>query len=101
MRFWNSLAFLEADQLVPMAQLAEELGFHGLTISDHVVHPEKIESKYPYSADGVPMFDESAEWPDPWVLVGALSSVTERVRFTTNVYVVPLQIGRASCRERV
>lgn len=91
MRYWNSLAFLEPDQLVPMAQLTEQLGFEGITISDHVVQPEKIDSKYPYSDDGKPMFDDDAVWPDPWVLVGALSSVTARVRFTTNVYVVPLR----------
>ncbi|HZN12818.1 MAG TPA: TIGR03619 family F420-dependent LLM class oxidoreductase [Acidimicrobiales bacterium] len=89
MKFWNSLAFLETDQLLPMARLSEELGFHGVTVSDHVVHPEKIESPYPYTADGKPMFREDAEWPDPWVLIGALSTVTTRLHFTTNVYVVP------------
>jgi probable F420-dependent oxidoreductase len=91
MRYWNSLTFLDADQLVPMARLSEDLGFYGVTVSDHVVHPEKMESKYPYSADGVPMFDENAEWPDPWVLVGGLATATERIHFTTNVYVVPLR----------
>jgi probable F420-dependent oxidoreductase len=91
LRFWNSLTWLDADQVVPMAQLSEQLGFHGVTVSDHVVHPAKIESAYPYTADGKPMFDEDADWPDPWVLVGALSSVTTRLRFTTNIYVVPMR----------
>jgi probable F420-dependent oxidoreductase len=91
MRFWNSLAFLDGDQLLPMAQLSEELGFHGLTISDHVVHPEKIDTPYPYTADGLPFWNEDTPWPDPWVLVGSLAAVTTRLRFTTNVYVVPLR----------
>jgi probable F420-dependent oxidoreductase len=91
MRYWNSLTWLDADQLVPMAQLSEQLGFHGAAVAEHVVHPEKIDSAYPYSADGTPAFDADSDWPDPWVLVGALSSVTERLHFTTNVYVVPLR----------
>ncbi len=91
MKFWNSLAFLDADQLIPMAQLSDELGFHGVTVSDHVVHPEKIETPYPYTADGKAWWNEETPWPDPWVLIGALGAVTERLRFTTNVYVVPLR----------
>lgn len=91
MRFWNSLTWLDADQVVPMAQLSEELGFHGVTVSDHVVHPEKLTSAYPYTDDGKPMFDDDADWPDPWVLVGSLASVTKRLQFTTNIYVVPLR----------
>ena len=28
-------------------------------------------------------------WPDPWVTIGHLAAVTERLRFITNVYVLP------------
>jgi probable F420-dependent oxidoreductase len=90
-RFWNSLAFLETEHLVPMAELSEALGFHGVTVSDHVVHPQKIDTPYPYTADGLPWWNDETPWPDPWVLIGALATVTQRIRFTTNVYVVPLR----------
>jgi probable F420-dependent oxidoreductase len=36
-------------------------------------------------------YDETSHFPDPWVLAGALSSVTKRIRFTTNVYVLPMR----------
>ena len=37
MEFWQSIARTELDQLVPVARLAEKLGFSGVTLSDHVV----------------------------------------------------------------
>jgi probable F420-dependent oxidoreductase len=60
-------------------------------VSDHVVHPEKIESPYPYTADGNPRWDAPAPWPDPWVAIGAMSAVTERLHFYTGIYVLPLR----------
>ena len=35
MDFWQAIAFTEPDQLVPFAQCAEALGFHGVTAGDH------------------------------------------------------------------
>ena len=44
MKFWQSVAFSEPEQLVEIAQIAEEVGFEGLLVSDHLVHFEKLES---------------------------------------------------------
>jgi probable F420-dependent oxidoreductase len=60
-------------------------------VSDHVVYPARLESRYPYTPDGVPLFSPDEDWPDPWVAVGAMSAVTSRLRFLTNVYVLPLR----------
>ncbi len=30
-------------------------------------------------------------WLDPWVAIGAMGAATERLRFTTNVYVLPMR----------
>ena len=78
MRFSISTAFLPTDQLLPIARAADELGYHSLAIPDHVVDLETLSTPYPYTPDGARRWDHSAEWPDPWVLVGALAAVAER-----------------------
>jgi len=74
-----------------IASAAEEAGFDSVAVSDHVVYPARLESRYPYTPDGVPLFSPDEDWPDPWVAVGAMSAVTSRLRFLTNVYVLPLR----------
>lgn len=91
MRFSIVTAFQPADQLVALARAADELGYHGVSVPDHVVDLEELSTPYPYTPDGSRRWDIEAEWPDPWVLIGALSSVTTRVRFFTSVYVAALR----------
>lgn len=74
-----------------IAAAAEEAGFDSVAVSDHVVYPARLDSRYPYTPDGVPLFSPDEDWPDPWVAVGAMSAVTSRLRFLTNVYVLPLR----------
>ena len=89
MRFVTALAFVEADHYVELAPTADACGWDAVTVSDHVVFPERLESPYPYVADGKPYWPSSTPWPDPWVAIGALAAVTTRLRFMTNVYVLP------------
>ena len=84
-------AFLPTDELVPIARAADELGYAGFAIADHVVDLESLETPYPYEADGSRRWDPDTEWPDPWVLVGALSAVTTRLSFFTSIYVPALR----------
>ena len=91
MKFANALIGASPLDLTAIAVAAEEAGFDAVAISDHVVYPENLQSAYPYTADGAPMFSPEADWPDPWVLVGALGAVTTRLEFITNVYVLPLR----------
>ncbi|MAE94946.1 MAG: LLM class F420-dependent oxidoreductase [Deltaproteobacteria bacterium] len=91
MKFWQVLSFAEPDQLIPLATAAEEAGFHGVMLSDHLFFPGRLESKYPYSEDGTPGFDGSTAWSEPWTTFAAMSSVTERLHFTTMVYILPLR----------
>ena len=91
MRFAVVGAFLPTDELVPIARAADELGYAGFAIADHVVDLETIETPYPYEADGSRRWEHATEWPDPWVLVGALSAVTTRLTFFTSIYVAALR----------
>jgi probable F420-dependent oxidoreductase len=89
--FWQAIARTEIDQLVPVACLAEKLGFAGVTMSDHVVRFRAVASRYPYSETGQMAMDETAPYPDPWVLCGALARATQRLRFMTYVYIPALR----------
>lgn len=86
-----SAAFQPPQHLVPIAIAAEEAGFEAVSFSDHVVYPEELDTPYPYTEDGTRRYDENSDFPDPWVVAGALSSVTTRLRFTTNVFVLPMR----------
>jgi len=77
-------------ECVLLAQAAEQAGFDGVTIPDHLCIPADT-SDYPYSADGAPPFELAAAWPDVWVTIGAMASVTSRLRFRTAVYVLALR----------
>ncbi len=91
MRFSISVAFQPVDQLFAIAKAADEAGYDALSIPDHVVDLETLETPYPYTPDGKRRWEHSAEWPDPWVLAGALASVTTNLHFYTSVYVAALR----------
>ena len=99
MRFSISTAFQPVDHLLPLARVADELGYHSMAVPDHVVDLEELATPYPYTADGARRWDSSADWPDPWVLIGALAAVTTRLRFFTSVYVPairsPFQVAKS------
>jgi probable F420-dependent oxidoreductase len=84
-------AFLPTEELVPIARAADELGYAGFAIADHVVDIETLQTPYPYEADGSRRWEPTTEWPDPWVLVGALSAVTRQIGFFTSIYVAALR----------
>jgi probable F420-dependent oxidoreductase len=90
-RFWQALSFTETDQLVPLARTCEELGFHGVFLSDHVFVPGRLESRYPYSPDGSPPFTAKTEHPEPWAAICAMAQGTTRLWFSTAVYLSPLR----------
>jgi probable F420-dependent oxidoreductase len=90
-KFLASLAFTEPRDYCELARLAEDCGWDGLVLSDHVVHPREIRSKYPYAADGRRPWEEPDPWPDAWVAIAAMGAVTSRLEFLTGVYVVPMR----------
>ncbi len=91
MKFWQSVAFSDPDDLLEVARISEEVGFHGVFLSEHVFFPEHLESKYPYQPDGKPLFSAETPWLDPWVQIGAMAAVTKTLRFVTGVYILPLR----------
>ncbi|WP_205471461.1 TIGR03619 family F420-dependent LLM class oxidoreductase [Nocardioides sp. SYSU D00038] len=99
MRFSISSAFLPVDQLLDIARAADRLGYHAIAVPDHVLDLETLDTPYPYTPDGSRRWDTDADWPDPWVLAGAMAAVTSRLRFFTSVYVPamrsPFQVAKS------
>ncbi len=91
MHFWQSLAFTETEQLADIACICESVGFHGVFVADHLYYPENLESRYPYTEDGMPPFNAETEWPEVWAAISAMAAVTTTLRFTTGTYVAPLR----------
>jgi probable F420-dependent oxidoreductase len=91
MEFWQSLALTEMDELIELARFAEEVGFDGITISDHLATPKEIRTTYPYTEDGKPMWAPDDAFPDPWVLIASMAQETKRIRFMPFVYVLPMR----------
>ncbi|MBY0400036.1 TIGR03619 family F420-dependent LLM class oxidoreductase [Myxococcota bacterium] len=91
MQVFQVLSRTPTRELPELAALVESLGFDCIGISDHLVRPREVASRYPYSSDGRMEAGTSTPYPDPWVAIAALSQVTTRVRFLTNVYVLPLR----------
>ncbi|MCW2687126.1 MAG: luciferase [Mycobacterium sp.] len=87
LKFYISSAFLDTTEIVEIARAADDLGYDGMAIPDHVVNLETLATPYPYTKDGERRWQPFTDWPDPWVLVGALAQVTERLRFVTTVYI--------------
>lgn len=91
MKFWQVVSFSEPEQLLDIARGAEEAGFHGVLLSDHLFFPGRLESKYPYAPDGKPAFDGATPFPDAFTTIAAMAAVTTRLRFATMVYILPLR----------
>jgi probable F420-dependent oxidoreductase len=89
MKFYLALAWTDPMDLLRLATAAEDNGFDGVALSDHLIFPQTIESRYPYAPDGKPHWFPTTPWPDVWVTMGHIAAVTERIQMLTNVFVLP------------
>jgi probable F420-dependent oxidoreductase len=72
-----------------IARNAEELGYGVLTISDHIVVPRSIASKYPYSPDGGWSGGGDGMCFEQMALLNYVAGITEKARLLTSITVVP------------
>jgi len=91
MKFWQSLAFVELDQIIECATFAEELGFYGVSFGDHLVTTKEQVDEYLYTKDGTVFWEPQTHWPDPWVMTAAIARETKQIKFLTTVYVLPMR----------
>src|SRR5262245_66074268 len=100
MRFTFAEAMCDPHQLIPLAQAAEDAGYTSFSVPDSICFPKDSDTKYPYNQDGNREFLDGKPFIDPFALMAALGASTTKLRFSTFVIKLPIQIGRASCRER-
>ena len=72
-----------------VARRVEALGFDSLWVSDHVVIPWEIRSRYPYNATGDFPLSPATDFLEPLTALTLAAAVTARVRLGTSVLVLP------------
>ena len=77
------------DGLLLAARRIEALGYDSLWVSDHVVIPWEIRSRYPYNATGDFPLSPSTDFLEPLTALALVAGVTSRVRLGTSVLVLP------------
>jgi len=85
------MPWLPVEEMLVLAPLAEQLGFEGVMGADHGFVPRSMVADYPYSDDGVPPIDGELPYPEVWTTIAAMAAVTEQIKFSTAVYVLPLR----------
>jgi probable F420-dependent oxidoreductase len=76
---------------LPLAQAAEEAGYHGMVVPDSLAYPEVSDSTYPFSPDHTREFLEDKPFIEPFSLIPAMGVVTNRIRFITFVLKLPMR----------
>ena len=77
------------DNLVRIAQEAEALGFDFVTVSDHLIIPTSIASRYPYSDSGEFPSGAAADRLEQLTAATFIAASTSTLRIVTSVMVVP------------
>jgi probable F420-dependent oxidoreductase len=72
-----------------MAAAAEAAGAASLWVSDHLVFRDRENHDYPFTEDGVPSWDMTADYYEALACCAAIASVTTTARIGTAVLVLP------------
>jgi len=80
---------IEPDSLVRIVTEGEALGFDYVTISDHIMVPRNLQSKYPYTGTGEFPAGASAAWLEQLTTTAFVAGLTKKLRFVLSVMVVP------------
>ena len=80
---------IEPDSLRRIIVEGEVLGFDYTTVSDHIMVPRNLESKYPYTDSGEFPAGTAAAWLEQLTTTAYIAALTTRLRFVMSVMVVP------------
>lgn len=90
MKFW--LAWFgernRSAEAKAVARAAEDLGYEGVAVSDHVALPLEQKSLHPIQK--MP-YDPLRNYPEPITTLATMAAVTERLRFMTYAYVMGMR----------
>src|SRR3954468_7919343 len=71
------------------AAALERAGFDSLWVSDHIVMPRTIASRYPFAPDGRATWPTDTPYLDALIALAVAAGVTSRVRLGTAALVLP------------
>ncbi len=77
------------EALTLFARRAEALGYDSLWVSDHVVLPYTIRSRYPYNATGDFPLSPETDFLEPLTVMALVAGLTSKIRLGTSVLVLP------------
>jgi probable F420-dependent oxidoreductase len=80
---------IHPDSLARIITEGEALGFDYVTISDHIMVPRNLDSKYPYTDTGEFPAGTAAAWLEQLATTAWIAALTQRLRFVLSVMVVP------------
>jgi probable F420-dependent oxidoreductase len=80
---------IDPDSLTRIITEGEALGFDYVTISDHIMVPRNLESKYPYTDTGEFPAGPQAAWLEQLATTAYIAALTKKLRFVLSVMVVP------------
>jgi probable F420-dependent oxidoreductase len=74
-----------------LARTLEDAGFESVWVSDHIVMPASIGSRYPFAADGKATWSSETPYIDAPIALALAAAATDRVGLGTAVLVLPLR----------
>src|SRR3954470_810821 len=92
MRFGVSLFPLRPTQMIDVATTAERLGFDSLWLGEHVISPQRFDSRYPYpgSTPAAPASHAALPFYAPYAALSCLAARTDNINLAVGVSIVPL-----------
>ncbi|GAA2454429.1 hypothetical protein GCM10010191_86670 [Actinomadura vinacea] len=97
MRIGLSAYDMEPRDLLDLAVAADELGFEGIWLGEHLVLPFGYASEHPSTGQSAhqhhpgAVVDPATELMDPLVALGAAAAFTRRLGLATGIYLLPLR----------
>jgi probable F420-dependent oxidoreductase len=79
------------EPITDIARRAEEAGFDSVWVSDHVVMPPEVRSRYPFSPDGSFPWPPHEPWYEPVVAMSFAAAATSGVEIGVGVLIAPLR----------
>ncbi|MEM1436719.1 MAG: LLM class F420-dependent oxidoreductase [Pseudomonadota bacterium] len=86
--FGSSIA-IDGGATLELCRLAEQVGFESIWGGEHVIMPDSIVSKYPYTADGKIPAEPDTPIPDPLIWLAYAAAAAPTLRLGTCILIVP------------
>ncbi len=80
---------IDGNSVLEICRRAEAAGFESVWGGEHVVLPDSIASKYPYTADGKIPAEPDTPIPDPLIWLAFAAAAAPKLRLGTCILIVP------------